>query len=860
MYRNCVYIPREECIRLFTWDENGNRITVDHSFNPYLYIEVTGEGEYKSLFNTNLRKKIFRTGYERYKYVQDCGNRRLFENIAPVHQFLIDRYWKDNDKSDFNKFPVRIVFLDIEYYVEGAFVGPDNPTQPINVITVYDSLTKCFKTWGTGGEFKPTREDSYYIKCNSEREMLNKFLEYLEHDAPDILTGWNTEFFDIPYLINRVAKVFGDEEIKRFSPTGNVYCRQIMGPFGRPVNKWYIEAVSCIDYLEIYKIFSQGQKESYKLNAIAEAEVGLKKVDYGNVDLGQLAREDWQKFTDYNIQDVHLLVKLEEKLQYLQLVRMLAYVGLTPFESALGTLTTVTGAAIIQARQQGMVVPTFETDTHDQGKIPGAFVAEPLTGFQENVVSFDLNSLYPNTMITLNLSPETKVGIIEEEQDNKVKIRHITGKEYNLSKESFSKFIQAENISVSKSGALFTQKKKGIFPLIVDKFYAIRLDVQKELDATLAKMYEIGKDHADYPTLKDKSEKLDIRQFTIKILINRIYGYFANKHAPLGDRDIAMSITLTGQATIKKSGQILVDWINQKSNKTEETGGLKRIVYNDTDSCYITLNPIAEALGVQFVQDDKPTQQFLDLASEITKHLNTEIRKWGEEDLNSKDCRFLFKRESICDVALFLQKKRYVLHILDMKGIPCSKFKYVGVEVVRSTLPKPIKPYVKKLIELMLLSRDQSKVNKLLCETYEVFKSLPLQDIAFVSGINKIEDYTARCNGIQTVKGMPHHAKAAYMHNYLLQELKLTSKYEIISSGDKIRYFHVKVPNKYRCKKIAFKYYYPEEFKTLFEVDYEKMFESMVYSILQRFYEAVKWNLRKPGEQMVTDLFELFKL
>lgn len=859
-YRNAIYIPREEAIRLYHWDEEGNRITTDYTFNPYLYTEVSGEGEHKSIFNTSLRKKIFRTGYERFKYVQECGNSRIFENIAPVHQFLIDRYWKENEKSDFSQFPLRIVYVDIEYKVEGAFVAPDNPTQPVNVITIYDSLYKCFRTWGTGGDFKTIYENSYYTKCNTEKEMLDSFLHWFESDYPDVLSGWNTEFFDIPYLINRITRVFSEDEIRRFSPTGNVYNKQIMGPYGRPITKWYLEGVSCLDYLEVYRTFSQGQKESYKLNDIAELEIKQKKIDYGNIDLGQLAEQDWQKFVEYNIQDVNLLVKMEEKLMYLQLVRMLAYVGLTPLESALGTLTTVTGAAIIQARQLGgLVVPTFELDSHDQGKIPGAFVAEPLQGFQNYIVSFDINSLYPNTMITLNLSPETKVGVIEEQDEVRVKLRHVTGKEYNLSREAFDKFIKAENIAVSKSGALFTQKKKGIFPLIVDKFYDIRLQIQKDLDETNQKVHDLGKDHSDYAALKDKSEKLDIRQFTIKILINRIYGYFANKHAPMGDRDIAMSITLTGQATIKKSGEVLCNWINEKAGTTGTTKALQRVVYNDTDSAYITLKPIVEA-GVKLIEDGKLSPKFLTLADELAKHINIEIKKWGEAELNSKDCRFQFKREAICDVALFLQKKRYILHILNMKGIPCDKFKYVGVEVVRSTLPKAIKPYIKELIELMLLSQDYNKVNQLLCKTYEIFKGLPVEKIATVSGINKLEDYTSRCDGLRFPKGMPHHVKAAYMYNYLLKELKLTSKYEQISSGDKIRFFYVKKPNKYRRDKIAFKYYYPEEFKTIFECDYEVMFEKEVYSILSRLYEAVKWTLRKPGEQTVTDLFELFKL
>lgn len=857
MYRNAVYIPREECVRVWGWDELGNRIVTDYTYNPYLYIETTGEGEAKSLFNTPLRKKIFRTQYERYKYTQESGNKRLFENISAVQQFLINRYWQDHEKPEFSKFPLRILYLDIEYEVDGPFSAPDNPTRPVNVLTVFDSLKKEFITWGTGGDYKVSRPNHRYIKCVSERDLLNRFLEYFEHDYPDILSGWNSEFFDIPYLINRTAKLFGDDEIRRFSPIGNVYQRTFMGKFGKPVQKWYLEGVSCLDYLEVYRTFKQGLQESYKLNDIAEAEIGEKKIDYGNVDLGKLAREDWQKFVDYNVQDVHLLPGLENKLMYLELVRMLAYVGLTPFEHSLGTIVTVTGAAVIQAKHQGLIVPTFEKGEEDPKQAEGAFVAEPLRGFQDYVVSFDLNSLYPNTMITLNLSPETKIGVIEEQTENSITIRHVSGKVFKLSPAKFYEFIKAEQISVSKAKVLFTQKKKGIFPVIVDKLYEKRVLIKKDMKACKKQMYDIGENHPDYKALKDKADKLDILQFTVKILINRIYGYFGNKHNPLGDLDISRSITLTGQAVIKESGRILTDWINKKANLTGTPKQVERIVYSDTDSCYISLKPVVDALGLKVVSSHgKATKEFLDMAAEIEGHLNAAIKLWGEEELNSTDCRFQFKRESICDTSIFLEKKRYVLHVLDLEGIPCNKYKYVGVEVVRTTLPKPLKPYVKKMIELMMTSKDQGKVTALLNETYEVFKKLPIKDIARVSGINGYEAYAARCQQYQTCKRMPIHVKAAYIHNLLLKELQIDTKYESIASGDKIRYFDVQMPNKYHTNVIGFKYYYPEEFKNLFEPNYELIFDKLIYSILQRFYEVVKWKLRRPGEQLVTDLFD----
>ena len=372
-------------------------------------------------------------------------------------------------------------------------------------------------------------------------------------------------------------------------------------------------------------------------------------------------------------------------------------------------------------------------------------------------------------------------------------------------------------------------------------------------------MLELEKDSVEYKQLEDKAGKLDVRQFLTKIFLNRIYGSFSNKHFSMFDPDISRSITLTGQAVIKQSAKLGLDWINNKAGLQNSDQKLTRVAASDTDSLYLTIKPIVKAHNLELVKNGKATKEFLNIADELEHHLNTEIKKWGQTNLNSKDCRFEFKREAICDVALFLQKKRYVLHILDLEGIPCDKFKYAGVEVVRSTLPKAIKPSIKKLIELMMVTKDIKQVTKLLNETYETFKSLPVIDIAYVSGVSNLEEFSSKCNDLKTVKRMPCHAKAAYYYNLFLDKNKLQNKYEKIVSGDKVRYFYIKQPNKYGCNAMGFKSYYPNEFGKVFEVDHELMFKKAIFSIMERFYEAVGWTLHDLGHQPKTDLFDLFK-
>lgn len=851
MYRNVCYNPRDETVTLFTWNKDGQRMMSDVSFNPYLYIETTLEPDAYSIFETPLRKRLFKDTRMRNQFIKDCGTNRVFENLRPEQQFLIDTYHDKNDDLDFSRHPLRIMYVDIEVYCPDHFPTPEQASQPINVITVYDSLDEKFYTWGTKRLVKQI-DNCDYVYCESEAILLTCFLNYMNKKSPDVLSGWNSEGFDIPYIINRTTNVLDEDKARLLSPIGNIYSRMTTGAFGREQQRWYISGVSCIDYLDIYKKFSIGLRESYKLDAIAELELGDRKVDYGNTNLSALADDDWQTFVEYNVQDVNLLVALEDKLRYLELLRMLAYTGLTTIESAMGTLSVITGATVIKARQKKQVVPTFIKDGNKDSKYEGAYVGEPQRGFQHDVISFDANSLYPNTMISLNLSPETKVGKITHKDEEHVYISHISGKQFKLTHDKFVDFVRRDNIAVSRAKVLFSQNKKGIMPEIVDGIYQQRVEVKKQLKQLKIKLSKIDKTHESYAKTKKLADQLDIKQFTLKILINTVYGYFGNKHAPIGDPDIARSITLTGQAVIKKSNDILREYIDSHG-----VPGLDPIIYNDTDSSYISINRLMEKQGQPFHTDGVISQHSYDQAELVEEHLNKEITKWSESVLNSKDSRFVFKRECMTDVGVFLQKKRYVMRVLDDEGIPTNKFKYTGVEVVRSTIPKQIKPYIKKIIETMMDTESRSTTNEVFLKAYDTFKDLPVEDYSFVTGISDYEKYANNCTGFSTVKGMPAHVKAAYHYNMLIEKMDLTGEYETIETGDKVRHFYVTQPNKYGIKAIAYKYYYPKEFNDVFEPDKEKMFEKIIYSIIERFYEAVGWRLSKPSAQVQTDLFDL---
>lgn len=847
-YRNVAYKPKEECMTLFTWDDSGNRVSYDVSYNPYLYIESNNGPDSTSIFNTQLKKKTFRSQFERGKYVKESNVKRLFENLSINQQFLIDMFYKDYEKPEFISKPLKVLLIDIETYSVDEFPLPDTAQHTINLITVHDSLSDNYYTFGLKKEYTPKHDNEKYIKCRNEQELLLKFLDYYTKDYPDIISGWNFHGFDLPYIINRITNLFDFETAQRLSPIGRVYSRTMKGQFGKDQVRWYIDGVSSVDYLDVYKKFAPN-RENYKLDTIARLELDEQKIDYGSSNLSDLADNRWDVFVDYNIQDVKILVKLEKTLKYIELLRMLSVAGLTTVEAAMGSMSVIVGACAIRARQRGQIIPTFIRPPDDGSQNAGAFVKVPESGFQKNIVSFDANSLYPNTMITLNLSPETKIGKVVGKDKDTISIKDVNNNVYKLSTDKFATLVKDKELAISKAGVLFSQKKKGIVPEVVDHYYKKRLEVKKELSKLKKKTAE-GK--AD-KNLENEINRLETKQLTIKIFINSVYGALGNKVFPLGDDDLAESITLTGQSVIKESAEIVKKYITEITGK--DPGEVNK--YTDTDSCYFVLDDLVKFYNIQAVKDNKITKEFHKIVDDVTDYLNKEIVTWGERVLNSKDCRFVFKREKICDVACFFKKKRYVLHVLDDEGIAADDFKYVGVEVKRTTMPPSLKPLVKKIIETMLLTQNLQKTNHVVSEVYDKFIKLSVEDIAEVSGIKGLEKYSSLCDGFKTAKGMPHHVKAAYFYNELIKRLNIEKKYEKIQSGDKIRHMAVKTPNRFGIKKIAYKYYYPEEFKQIFQPDYEAMFEKIVYSIVERFYENVKWVPSKPGELIQCDLFDL---
>ncbi len=856
MYRSIYYNIPKGYIRLGTWDEQGKRAVAEIPFEPYIFIESETNAEAMSIFNTKLVKRSFKNSWDRGKYIKNSGLKRIFYNIQTEQQFLIDTFGDKNSTPEFTENPLKIFFFDIETYSPGDFPDPKIAPDAINVITIYDSISKEFYTWGTGGKgggkFKPTDKVNYF-SCKSESELLIKFLDFWQADHPDIVSGWNSESFDIPYIINRIKFVLGEERAKNLSPVGQLYCRKdVLTKFGKYEDRWYIKGVSHLDYMEVYKKFAREKREKYTLDFIGETELNEKKVYVPASDLPKFADTNWQTFCEYNIQDVNILVGLEEKLHYLQIVRKLAYMGYTTFEQALGTIQIVTGAMALKALEKGMVIPTFPVT--DPSTFEGGYVRDPQRGLSDSIVSFDLNSLYPNTIISANISPETKVGKIINKTDTEIEVRLQSGKIYSMPHQDFYNWIKEEELAITKYKILYSQKHKGFCPELLDGIYAERVVNQKALKKHKADKNKCKEGSDKYKEHEKSMVELDVMQYTLKILMNSLYGTFGNVHSPFYDIDAASSVTLTGQSCSKEASDIANRFV-----KSEYGVDTDCTVYGDTDSLYITIDPILKAIGKTLTDSNgEITKEAHEVTNKLEAELNSKITDWAVNTCNIKDPRFVFKREKVCNSGLFLEKKRYILHVLDDEGLkpsPEKEISYTGVEVVSISIPKNVKPLVKEISKVMLTTRDKKKTDAAYKEAYEKYIGMEVEDIATPKGINNYEKYADRSNGFEISKGTPGHVKSSIHYNHLLRRLDLTKKYEQISSGDSIKYFYTK-KNGYNIKSIAFKDMYPKEF----DIDIDKifMFNKNITPAVERLYEAVGWVLKNPTKETECDLFELF--
>lgn len=801
---------------------NGKRFNEKHEFKPTLYVRAEGESPYKGLYGENIKPIEFGCNSDVKEFLDkysEIENYPIYGQTDLTYQFLSAKYPGD---IEFDLSQLSIWSIDIETTAEGGFPNVDNPQEKILLITVMNNNTKEIFTFGEG-DWTPGEATKglnvTYESCVDEYELLTKFGTWWCNEYPDIITGWNSQLFDIPYLVSRMDRILGNDAKNALSPF-NMTRRRAIKMHNKEMTTYDIKGVAQLDYLDLYKKFTYTAQESYKLDYIAEVELGKNKLESGYDTFKEFYDNDWNRFIDYNIIDTKLVDELEDKMKLIELIATMCYDAKCNFNDIYSSVRTWDCLLYNHLLSKNIMIPQRK---HAEGRrIEGAFVQEPKPGAYDWVMSFDATSLYPSIIMQYNMSPETLVSgaistNVEKLLNRKVGIRE----DYKV------------DFATCANGQTFRRDKQGLFPEIVSKFFDDR-QRYKKLMIQAQNDYEKTKD----PKHLNNISKFNNFQMARKIQLNSLFGAMGNEFFRYYDTRIAEGITMTGQLIIRETAKALDDYMNKVCDTKDEMYSF----YSDTDSCYITMNNLVQ----KFFKDmskDKIVDTLDKIGNDkIEPAINKAMVRLAN-DTNAFEQKIFFKREAIADRGIWVAKKRYALNVSDNEGVRYAepKLKVMGLEIVRSSTPAPVRESLRKAVKLCL-ETDEQTLQNFVAENWDAFKKLPVEAIAFPRGCNNLGKYTSQAD-IYT-KGTPMHVRGALMYNHLLKKHKAGNKYEVINDGDKIKFLYLKEPNHIGENCVGFISKLPTEFDVHRYVDYETIFEKSFVDPLKTIAEGLGWNTR----------------
>jgi DNA polymerase elongation subunit (family B) len=809
------------------YNENGARIHERVKFAPTYYVKPKHggwSGKWTTLDGTQVEPIKFNSindAKEFFDTYKDVDNFKVFGNSNYVAQFINDKFPGDI-KPNLNH--IAVGNIDIEVKSDEGFPFPEQAKYPVTAITMKNSKSSVYRVWGLK-DYDTTKAHGIpegclvqYTKCSDEAELLMKFLTYWEEHYPDVITGWNMRLFDIPYLVNRITRLIGEEWAKKLSPWGIVNYRQI-NVKGKSLDAYEIYGVQQLDYIDLFQKFGYvyGTQESYALDHISHVILGERKLSYEeHGSLHALYENDHQKFIDYNIRDVVLVDKLEQQTGLLSLALIIAYKGGVNYPDTLGT-TTIWDSIIYRYLSNKNIAIPPSSDKH-RPEFPGGYVKDPIVGRHEWVVSFDLNSLYPMTIVQYNMSPETIVENASHGMPCDV--------DFYLKGVELPKEIRDMNVAVAANGVMFRKDKQGFLPEIIESYYAERKITKKKM---LRVKQEYEKTHS--PELKREMNMLDNTQQAIKILMNSLYGALGNKYFRYFDIRIAEGITLSGQLSIRWAEK----YMNTAMNKIMNTTAVDYVLYMDTDSLYVSMAPL-----VKHVKAADPVS-FLDKACEqkFEKVLEDAYQILFNQQ-NAFKNTMVMKREAIADAGIWTAKKRYILNVHNSEGVQYAepKLKIMGIEAVKSSTPQVVRTKFKEAYKIML-EGTQKDLQKFVADFYEVFKSLAPEDVSFPRGVTDIDKWEDRSTVFK--KGTPIHVRGSIMYNKKVRELKLRE--DEIKNGNKVKFCYLKLPNTLGSNIISFPQFLPKEFELHKYIDYDMQFDKTFKEPLKLVSDAINWQL-----------------
>jgi DNA polymerase elongation subunit (family B) len=827
-YTNAVQIGNQILVRGY---DNGRQFFHKEKYKPTMYLRSKVESEFKTLDGLNVRPVVYNNIYEAKQAIKkyaDISNSKIYGFESFTYTYLFEEY---REAILYDPSLIRIANIDIETVSDEGMPDIAEADKGITAITV-----KCSGKIVAFGlrEFETTDPEVTYIQCDDEEELLLKFLDTIEYFSPDCFTGWNIVGFDIPYIVNRIVRLFDVEQAKRLSPWNLL---QEKRTFDRGVMReyYYPVGVSILDYMLIYKKLIFEPRESYRLDAIGFAELGERKLDYSEYEnLASLYRENHQMFMEYNIKDVRLVDRLEDKLRLIELIFSMAYEAKCNFEDMLGSVKPWEIKSYGELMAQNIVFPPkLKKDSlFEKESLEGGFVKEPIIGMHDWVVSFDLNSLYPHLIMQYNISPETFVGKREES----CSLESIL----NGDVDDEIEHIRENNYIVSANGCFYRRDIEGFFPKMMEKLYNGRVENKnKMLEAK--RQLEKTKDKDEIARLNKEISRQHNAQLNKKILLNSAYGVLTNEHFRFYSFDNAEAIT--------KGGQLSVRWVekalNIYMNQIMKTKGVDYIIYADTDSVYVNFGPLVKSL----FDEDTPKEEIINFIDTSVKEKFQKTINTAYETLrlrmNADKQKMIMKRESIAERGIWTGKKRYILNVWDKEDVRYKepKINITGLESVRSSTPSSCREKIKQISKL-IMNTDEETVLTFIEDFRKEFETLPFDEIASPRGINGMKKYDDP--DMIFKDRTPIQVRGALVFNKALKDFGVNNISPIFD-GDKIKYCYLQMPNTVKSNVISISSILPKEFKLDDKLDRDTQFDKCFLEPVKNILMAIGWKHERDG-------------